>query len=397
MTAGALYYPYMQIRDVNWLKATLLVFESVSRILPFDYDDSTESYLKEFSFQDEERPALISGVNLFSERCQAAQSMLAARLRKDAESPEFLQKYSLSGSEFNKQHNPFGFQLHQGKLSKALKEVLFELGLAWDPKVPKPHDIDQQYVAMNETLGQCVMATIAVACSTSEDLSIVGDARSGKLHRCLIEKDSARMYEELVHGVDALLLPDPKEATSREVFEFLVRFRCDVSGLDAKAIRSLSDDREAIDKLLRALKASAQNIGKLDPGEQRDQAFRDEINEVIKNWHSDRASMSKFWKNFFGADLADEGVGFASGVVEKVVEGATTSKPTLVLGATGLAVDPTLSAGLVGAGAGLAVSLVSHTVKSASKTLSAEKNSSYKFLTDLDAAGISFLSDFKPV
>ena len=34
MAPGALYYPYIHIDNVDWLKGTLLVFDSVSRILP---------------------------------------------------------------------------------------------------------------------------------------------------------------------------------------------------------------------------------------------------------------------------------------------------------------------------------------------------------------------------
>ena len=40
----ALYYPYIHITDVNWLKATLLSFPQVRRIVPRDFDlnDSEE-------------------------------------------------------------------------------------------------------------------------------------------------------------------------------------------------------------------------------------------------------------------------------------------------------------------------------------------------------------------
>jgi hypothetical protein len=33
----ALYYPYIHVRDVNWLKATLLCFPQVRRIVPKDF------------------------------------------------------------------------------------------------------------------------------------------------------------------------------------------------------------------------------------------------------------------------------------------------------------------------------------------------------------------------
>jgi hypothetical protein len=40
----ALYYPYIHFRDVNWLKATLLCFPQVRRMVPpeFSLNDSPE-------------------------------------------------------------------------------------------------------------------------------------------------------------------------------------------------------------------------------------------------------------------------------------------------------------------------------------------------------------------
>jgi hypothetical protein len=34
---NALYYPYIHVRDVNWLKATLLCFRQVRRMVPPDF------------------------------------------------------------------------------------------------------------------------------------------------------------------------------------------------------------------------------------------------------------------------------------------------------------------------------------------------------------------------
>ncbi len=44
MNQKALYYPYIHIQDVNWLKATLLLFSEVRRMMPVQFtpEDSEE-------------------------------------------------------------------------------------------------------------------------------------------------------------------------------------------------------------------------------------------------------------------------------------------------------------------------------------------------------------------
>ncbi len=44
----ALYYPYIHIRNVNWLKSTLLAFQQVRRMAPPDYPLQDLALVKPF-------------------------------------------------------------------------------------------------------------------------------------------------------------------------------------------------------------------------------------------------------------------------------------------------------------------------------------------------------------
>ena len=44
----ALYYPYIHVRDPQWLKATLLVFPHVKRMVPPNFKTEDESEIQEF-------------------------------------------------------------------------------------------------------------------------------------------------------------------------------------------------------------------------------------------------------------------------------------------------------------------------------------------------------------
>ena len=79
----ALYYPFIHITDVTWLKATLLCFPSVRRMVPQSYVPSDSAEIKEFC--DIEGPRgvpLLTRVDLFSSEARAAEQRLLALLEE---------------------------------------------------------------------------------------------------------------------------------------------------------------------------------------------------------------------------------------------------------------------------------------------------------------------------
>jgi hypothetical protein len=213
---GALYYPYIHIRDVMWLKTTLLLFSQVQRMVP-DYpnaapDDSAE--VRAFP------RALLSPADLAAPRAITAQKALAKQLL--AEDPDFLSKYGCNATRRPLAPNNKGFQINPRKLAEPLKDALRSTKLAWDPDNREPYDLNMEYVELNPRIGEAVMSTLAIAIATGEGLDIVGDRRSGQLHDALLEKKGDEIYNAWLHPPD--LQAAPRQPNAEDLFEFLVGF-----------------------------------------------------------------------------------------------------------------------------------------------------------------------------
>ena len=76
MNDHALYYPYIHIRDVNWLKATLLMFSQVRRMVPATFTPSDTPAVEEFA---EYKPGLdpLLGCAAISTPCLHSQTAVS--------------------------------------------------------------------------------------------------------------------------------------------------------------------------------------------------------------------------------------------------------------------------------------------------------------------------------
>src|SRR5688572_8160975 len=123
MTAGALYYPYIHIRDARWLKANLLIFPKVQRMIPFEFNPDDSEEIKKFAQWRPGAEPLLQPADLFSKRSIDAQEGLANRLRRDAEHPAFLKRYGREATREWLPRTEPGLQIHVDKLSPLLRSV----------------------------------------------------------------------------------------------------------------------------------------------------------------------------------------------------------------------------------------------------------------------------------
>jgi hypothetical protein len=319
-----------------------------------------------------------------------AERNLAAQLERDAKDAEFINAYGPYGTDTSIPEGGLGFQIHQRKLTEELRRVLRDSGLAWDPVNREPYDVDAEYVELHPRVGEAVMSTIAVACALGEGLDIVGDKRSGHLHRCLIEKDQDAIYKTWLHPEP--VSPKPEAATGEELFEFLVGFTCDLTRLTPEALASMGSDRDALRKLLSRLRERAGEVPRMDPGAEREQFFLDEVARILKEWERDRANMANFWSAFFGKGLIDTAAKFAEKAGDKVV-GALVGGGigAAAAGATTFASFATAS--LISGGAGLVIGLAVHAGTSAAQARTRARDSHYRYLSILEQRGVVFRTD----
>lgn len=397
MNQKALYYPYIHIHDVNWLKATLLLFSEVRRMLPTNFSPNDDEQVRAFTQWQGDRHPLLSVANLWSERAAAAQEALAERLRADAADKDFLQKYGYESARKSLTPEDHGFQIHQQKLTGSLQDALRSTRLAWQPQNPEPYWHMTEYVELHQRVGEAVMSTLAIAAAIGEGLDIVGDQRSGPLHECLLERKAEEVYSAWLHPKP--LLSPPPQADAQDVFEFLVGFCCDLTCVKPEALAKLQDDREPLRKLVRHLQTMAAEIPRTDNGRDREQYFHDVAARTLKGWRADRSNMSAYWRKFFGEGMIDTSKTFLEKVAGALVAGsekaatggaAAGATAATAAGASGISMA---TAAIAGAGVGLAIGVVFHGAKSYFRMVSDEQNSPYRYLALMEQAGVVFRGD----
>lgn len=391
---GALYYPYIHIKNPNWLKANLLMFPFVERMVPMPQMDSDKEVIRQFTKDVNNKEPLLRPAPIWSGRAVHAQKVLAEKLKRDSKQWKFLEKYGREATTKQKdKDNPYGFQIHAEKLSKELKEVLHGSGLAWIPGSNEPYDRWSEYVEVHPNIGQAVMATLAIACAETDGLDIVGDERSGALHRCLMEKKLDDVYEAWLSLEEKHMTP-PAPATGEELMEFILGLPSEKSSLEQltpERLYALTEERGQINKLMVELRRRAAAIRAVDDFQVMEEAYKDAANDIMKNWQSDRNNFANFGRTFFGQDSTKLATNFASSVADKTLTGIASGKITkAAIAATGGWLGTLAAGGVIGAGAGLLIGLLMHTGTTYKKQRQREENSPYRFLTTLEKAGILF-------
>jgi hypothetical protein len=396
VSAGALYYPYIHLED-NWLLANLLVFPCIKRMVPTNFTPRDSYRVKALTEWSDEKEPLLQHANLYTSRSQRAQTNLAEKLERDAKDTRFIVRYGQSAARALAGANDYGFQIHAAKLSDDLKKALAGNSLAWNPLNKEPYDERSEYVEVHPRVGEAVMSTLAIACAQDDGLDIVGDKRSGDLHRCLLEKELNSVYESWL-GLSTNMEP-PQAATGEELMEFIVGMAGDLSTLSVDGLRDLADEREPIDALITALREEAAKIPRMNPGQKRDDAFKAATSQILKKWEGDRNNLSNFGRAFFGEGATKLATSFVTTVTDKTLTGLATG----ALGATGKAtlsatiagtaantdwVGTLATGGVIGAGAGLIIGVIAHAGITYHEQAKRAKNSPYKFLTTLEEAGV---------
>ena len=378
-----LYYPYIKIRNVDWLKGTLLVLPRVYRLVPGDFSPWDDPATKEFSQPQKGAPLLLPA-DLGTSSVREAELTLRSRLERDAEEVSFLARYGCEPTRAKLSRDDLGVQLHRHKFDERFIGLLLDKGLAWPPIKYEPTDPEgTDYVEVNDRLGEAIMSTIAIAAADYHGADVVAEPRSERLHACLVEKRISDVYDAWLHPS----YPDrPRQQTGETLFEFFVEWACDLGGLNPQRIAGLQDERAAAEELIGELDRLGGHLRIGDP-DALEREMKGVIRQVLDEWKGERTQGLRFRAELLGKGVAAPGVEFAKKLVEKAASpGAGGAAAGLATGKIlgGLAVG-----GLVGAAAGLAVGVITHGVGSYARAREKGKSSPRRFLTTLTDAGVS--------
>jgi hypothetical protein len=384
MEKDALYYPYIRIRSVDWLKRTLLIFPHVVRIVPDGFPTQDDKEIWKFeNIEGVWGKPLLQRARLNTHGVRRAQDDLVERLEGYIKSdPNFASKFrrgsfsqGLVGRVAEKiltlrgRSEATEVMIHSGKMTHRLNYFLHRQKLSWRSETPDY----QGFIAVHPRIGEAIMSTLAIACAKDTGLDIVTD--SGNLHRCLIEQDEKGVFDAWIEGRDQVRSAPARRAKGDRLFELIVFQHCDPNKLTAERIAQLGDDRAAISALRTALNKIAAKIPAMQDEKQFEDRLRAAVYEGLSHWERDKVNMAKVAREIFGF----EGLKAAGDSLTKALEHWA---PAAAAGAA--------SGTLLGAGPGIAIGLMVHGLTSWGRVRKHSQKSPFRYLTKLEKAGVVF-------
>lgn len=204
----ALYYPYIHIRDENWLKGAILGFQQVRRIVPNEFTIRDEAITSPYARLKSPAGTLLKPVIINSPQIYESQTWLRTKITERLN--ELIPKYAEENVSLEYRRGSETFEMHVGKfLDPELLNILKGARLAWHSRDNREHD-PWDWVTMHPKMGSAMMSTLALAVARSEGLSVL--TPSGTAHHELLANREERVFEKLLE----VPLP-PDTATSHDV------------------------------------------------------------------------------------------------------------------------------------------------------------------------------------
>jgi hypothetical protein len=394
----ALYYPYIHVRNLDWLKATLLCFPHVLRMVPSDFHLNDSSETREFTkVMGRRKEPLLGTVELIVKPAEVAQSRLLEKLKGDYEQQgeDFLSRFSREKASGQFDNGDSAFQIHRYKFTNELLKYLMKKQLAWYPRDPNRGE-GSKWIGVHPTMGEAIMSTIAASIAKHNGLDIV--TSSGKVHAALADRDQDAIYDSFIRGLPMEHPPD-KDGTVNELVQLVIMTRFDISQLSARDIVGLSKGGEGLFAFKKAVAEVAQTIPQMPNRERRDQYLKEKADELIEQWKEHKRGMSKFAREFFGAGLFKDAGDSLKKIATSIAGGATAGSAA---GATASAGGAAMTTGtligglavptLLGIGAGMAVGVVIHGISTAVKQYRREVTSPYRYFSRIEKAGATLIA-----
>jgi hypothetical protein len=365
----ALYYPYIHIRDhqINWLKATLLCFPCISRIVPGDFHLNDPEAVAPFRRVKGARgtPLLDEHYTDFSHGkspVSAAQEKLLTVLQEnDALVKE---RYSKAVAVRDLGDKADSFEMHAGKMLAPLHDYLMTNDLGWDSRRLRTENADNRWVTLHPTLGEAIMSLIAIAVAKDAALDIVTSSR--EIHHALAVQDMNEVLDLLLDRYHERKDASVDEKVD-ELAEVVMTTFFDLDKLTAEQIAELQKEGKDLRAFKNSLVPFAEELPDLADPATRAKRLHEKAQEVVAKWGEHKKSLPAFAQ-------------------DALVDAAAVSLPALGVGAAAAA-NPIIAV----AGAGLAVFYVTHKGRRIWRDYRKNIGSPLNYLTKIEKAGASLV------
>jgi len=108
-----LYYPFIHIRDENWLKGTILAFQKVRRIVPNQFTVKDQAITKAYATLEGPAGPLLESLFVDGQEVRTSQEWLHKRISERID--ELTDRYAEDKVSPGWQSGPQTFQMHVGK------------------------------------------------------------------------------------------------------------------------------------------------------------------------------------------------------------------------------------------------------------------------------------------
>jgi hypothetical protein len=304
----ALNYPYIRIRDVSWLKSTLLLFPHVARIRPYDApedDPEIDIFAQTKGGGDETLLRSIYPYDIPDHLQDELYDHLRATLSKDADGlrrrfGEAATRRELGGrgskDDLWARRMRGTSQLHHEKIAPRLLFELRDNGLAWAPA----HPDHPNYVEMHRVVGDAIMSALAFAAAQAQGLRVVTEFPD------LFAQTIRRPIGEIFSGITARPRRERPLLFKRKgerLAETIIYRHCDLSRLDIDSLAMLSKEHEALSDF----RDSLEDFASIIPTEMTDDAtiarhLTDRARHVIERWEATKRNSLPSFRKIFGEE-----------------------------------------------------------------------------------------------
>jgi hypothetical protein len=397
--ADALNYPYIRIRDVEWLKRTLLVFPHVARIAPsYGAPEDSPEVTKFRNLMGRRGPLLrnvdLDNTNIWQDQ-RELKTLIAQALAADRQ--QFVRQFGRQATEndanllresatvWQDRLANRTFQLHGQKVVMELLDFLFQNGLAWWPR----NSHGEGYVEMHPRLGEAVLATLAFACARNQGLSLVTEFP--QIYGRTIHRTKDEIFASCLGRPPKAESILQSEAEPTTLVEFVVHHCCDASRLTPEALLALNKEWEAIGVFKDALEKLATDIPpQIENPKVLEGYLQERAERMFSRWKEDNKNLSERLKQLFSGD-AEEAAKVLEKLLEKGIGGESISVASGGLLGSLFGGNITYHS-LLGAGAGLAVAVVVRTGKNLAALGKKRKDDPLRYLTLMQKAGVSYVT-----
>ena len=366
MDRGALYYPFIHVKDENWLKATLLCFPFVDRMVPDGYEVN-DNMVAAFFAGKEGRfgRSMLGRRDLGDPATEHARSVLLENLRDDVNTHDLsarLSREAANGGRYADGEN--AFQIHEYKLGGKLFDFLQSHSLTWEPTNPVRGNA--RWWAVHPILGETIMCTNAVALAKAYDLEIV--TSNGPIHQALLGTEATEVYDILIRQ-KVFGIPRTDTGKVNDLMRFIFVSSFDLENLSLEDIAELNKQRSDLSALKSTLLSQVDDVGAMPDQEVWHDVLEVRAREALEEWGSRKSVLSMF-SSAGGEEITSELKSFFKEVA-----------PTVVAGGVAMTA-------LVGALPGLAVGVVFGTAHLVHKWQKGKQP--YRFLSLLEQRGARF-------